>query len=113
MTKTTRTTPHNRLPILFLQSLPSAIISVIWMVFNIVMFMFPASPGPTQATMNYSSVVLGGTLLLSIIYFYFPKYGGIHWFDGPVRNVTDSDSDERSQPEKLEYYDDGMEKSTH
>lgn len=37
--------------------------------------------------MNYTIVVLGGVLLLSVIWYYFPVYGGVHWFTGPVPNV--------------------------
>ena len=76
------------------------------MVFNTTIFMFPTSPGPTKGTMNYSVVVLGGTLLLCGIYFYFPRYGGMHWFDGPVRNVSESNG---LMPEDS---DDGMEKGS-
>jgi hypothetical protein len=28
--------------------------------------------------MNYTVVVLGGVLILSIAWYYFPKYGGVH-----------------------------------
>ena len=37
--------------------------------------------------MNYSVVVLGGVLLLSIAWYYFPVYGGVHWFTGPISNI--------------------------
>lgn len=37
--------------------------------------------------MNYTVVVLGGVLLLSVIWYYFPKYGGVHWFTGPLRTI--------------------------
>jgi hypothetical protein len=31
----------------------------------------------------------GGTLALSVLYFYFPVYGGVHWFNGPVSTIKD------------------------
>jgi len=37
--------------------------------------------------MNYTAVVFGGVMILSLVYYYFPKYGGIYWFKGPVSNV--------------------------
>ena len=37
--------------------------------------------------MNYTVVVLGGVLILSLIWFYLPVYGGVHWFKGPVPTV--------------------------
>ena len=59
-------------------------------------FLFPTSPQTDVADMNYAVVVLGGILILSVGWYYFPKYGGVHWFTGPVRTID-------SQPE----YDSG------
>lgn len=41
--------------------------------------------------MNYTVVVCGGTILFSLAYYYFPKYGGRYWFRGPVTTVTMED----------------------
>ena len=57
------------------------------MVFMIIVFLFPAEPSPNPQTMNYSVVVLGGTILLSLGYYFFPIYGGRYWFTGPVDTV--------------------------
>ena len=53
-----------------------------------IVVMFPTSPDPTADTMNYTVVVLGGVLILALAYFYFPVYGGVYWFEGPVRNIS-------------------------
>ncbi len=53
-----------------------------------VVFMFPTAPNPSATGMNYMIVVLGGTVSLSLVYFYFPKYGGVHWFRGPIANIA-------------------------
>jgi hypothetical protein len=37
--------------------------------------------------MNYTVVVLGGAFILSLVWYYFPVYGGVHWFEGPVPTV--------------------------
>lgn len=37
--------------------------------------------------MNYTVVVYGGVLVLALAYYYFPVYGGVHWFTGPVRTI--------------------------
>lgn len=42
--------------------------------------------------MNYTVVVLGGILLLSVIWYYFPKYGAVHWFTGPLRTIDAGDT---------------------
>lgn len=42
--------------------------------------------------MNYTVAVFGGVMVLSLIYYYLPKYGGKHWFTGPIANVDMADS---------------------
>ena len=64
-----------------------AIVALLWMAFSITILMFPTTPTVTNADMNYTVVVLGGVLVLSLIWYYFPRYGGVHWFTGPVSNV--------------------------
>ena len=72
----------------FPQSLPIGFIAVAFMAFMTIIFMFPTSPGANVASMNYTVVVLGGVLLLSLAWYYFPVYGGVHWFTGPVPNIA-------------------------
>ncbi|KAF9048099.1 APC amino acid permease [Hymenopellis radicata] len=69
--------------------LPVAIISVSFMMFMSVVFLFPTTPDTSVQDMNYSVVVLGGILILSLAWYYFPKYGGVNWFTGPIANVKD------------------------
>ena len=69
------------------------------MIFMITVFLFPAEPGPDPQTMNYSVVVLGGTILLSLGYYFFPVYGGRHWFTGPVHTIKDVAEDASSSDE--------------
>lgn len=84
---------------------PVAFIAVAWMTFMGVVFLFPTTPTADSTNMNYtvvswsrfftsvyvvltfSKVVLGGTLFLSLVWYYFPKYGGVHWFTGPVPTI--------------------------
>lgn len=67
--------------------MPVAVVAVLWMWFMTVVLMFPTAPDPVAQTMNYTVVVIGGVSLLAFGYYYFPKYGGVHWFKGPVSNV--------------------------
>ncbi|EIN05728.1 APC amino acid permease [Punctularia strigosozonata HHB-11173 SS5] len=69
-------------------SAPVGIIAVLWMVFSIAILLFPTSPHPAASDMNYTVAVSGGVVALSLVYYYFPVYGGKHWFTGPVRNVA-------------------------
>lgn len=68
-------------------SLPIGITAIAFMAFMIIVFSFPTTPTTNAASMNYAIVVLGGVLLLSLAWYYFPVYGGIHWFTGPVPNI--------------------------
>ncbi|KIY51817.1 amino acid transporter [Fistulina hepatica ATCC 64428] len=71
-------------------SLPVTITAVAFMSFMSIVFMFPTTPQTDAPDMNYTVVVLGGVLLLSLIYYYFPRYGGVHWFRGPVPTVDNA-----------------------
>ncbi|KAF8272727.1 amino acid/polyamine transporter I [Lactarius quietus] len=64
-----------------------AFISVTWMMSMSIVFFFPTTKHTNAPGMNYTVVVLGGMLILSLIWFYLPVYGGVHWFKGPVRTV--------------------------
>ncbi|KAJ6596370.1 amino acid/polyamine transporter I [Mycena vulgaris] len=83
-----------------LMSAPVAFLALMYMIFMIVVFMFPATPDPTAHSMNYTVVILGGTLMLSLGYYFFPKYGGRNWFTGPVETIRDLDP---SNDEKLRH----------
>lgn len=74
------------------QSLPVAVIAVSFMTFVDIVFFFPTTPQTSTQNMNYTVVVLGGILLLSLVWYYFPVYGGVHWFTGPVPNVGNDDA---------------------
>lgn len=39
-------------------------------------------------------VVMGAVLIGSLIWYYFPKYGGVHWFKGPVPSLVAEEVDE-------------------
>ncbi|KAI6163157.1 amino acid permease-domain-containing protein [Pisolithus thermaeus] len=50
-------------------------------------------PSPSATTMNYTVVVLGGILGVSLVWYYLPIYGGIRWFIGPVPHIGKRDGD--------------------
>jgi len=69
--------------------IPCAVVSVSYMIFMSIVFMFPTTPITDAPDMNYTSVVICGIMLLSIIWYYFPKYGGVYWFKGPIPTVEE------------------------
>jgi hypothetical protein len=85
------------------QSTPVATIAVLWMWFMTVVLMFPAAPAPVAESMNFTVVVMGGVLFLAFGYYYFPRYGGRHWFKGPVANIeVDRDEGDSAAGEKAD-----------
>ncbi len=50
---------------LSLKSLPVAVVAVVWMIFMVVVFLFPTAPSTTAQDMNYTVVVLGKLAFLS------------------------------------------------
>ncbi|KAH9922314.1 APC amino acid permease [Epithele typhae] len=92
-------------------SMPVAIISVLWMAFMGTVFLFPGSPQTDVADMNYTVVVLGGVLVLSLVWYYFPVYGGVHWFTGPVPTIektSAAESERASTSDSLEKKSEGV-----
>ena len=78
------------------KGLPVALVALLWMAFSVAILMFPTTPTVAGADMNYTVVVMGGWLLLCVAYYYCPRYGGVHWFTGPVANVGSAPRSERS-----------------
>ncbi|KAF7366997.1 APC amino acid permease [Mycena sanguinolenta] len=70
-------------------SAPISMFSLVWMVFMMIVFMFPATPIVSSVSMNYTSACLGAWVLLSLVGYYFPfnELGGVYWFKGPVPNI--------------------------
>lgn len=89
-----------------------AVVSVLFMIFMGIVFLFPATPQTNVQDMNYTVVVLGGVLLLSLGWYYFPKYGGVHWFTGPVSNVVGHADDERRSVDGTDSEKHGREKGS-
>lgn len=71
-------------------SVPVAVMAVLWMIFTSVILLFPSTPQTTVEDMNYAVAVQWGTLVLSLIYYYFPKYGGVYWFKGPIPTIENN-----------------------
>jgi hypothetical protein len=46
------------------------------MTFISIVFLFPGTPDVEVGSMNYTAVVLGGTIILSLVWYYFPKVRG-------------------------------------
>ncbi|KAF8688928.1 APC amino acid permease, partial [Rhizoctonia solani] len=93
--------------------LPVATIAITFMTFVTIILLFPSRPTPGFSDMNYAIVVMGAVMIGSVVWYYFPKYGGIHWFEGPVStvDVTDGTSSAHTRAASTVSFDKGKEKS--
>ncbi|KAJ6476235.1 amino acid/polyamine transporter I [Mycena sanguinolenta] len=80
-------------------SLPVAAIAVLFMLFLGIAFLFPTTPQTDVGDMNYTIVVMGGVMLLSLVGYFMPVVGGKYWFKGPVANIVLAEADNDSQQE--------------
>ncbi|THV04571.1 amino acid transporter [Dendrothele bispora CBS 962.96] len=79
-----------------------AFVASAYMIFMIIVLLFPAAPSPSAEDMNYTVVVVGGTILLSLGYYFFPKYGGMYWFTGPVHTIKDVKEEQEIDHDRVE-----------
>lgn len=75
------------------------ILGVAFMAFMGTVFLFPATPRTSVPEMNYAVVVTAGVLIFSLAWYYCPKYGGVYWFTGPVRNIDVVDESSKATSE--------------
>ncbi|KZT66736.1 amino acid transporter [Daedalea quercina L-15889] len=80
-------------------SAPVGAVAIAWMAFMGIVFLFPTTAQTDVADMNYTVVVLGGVLILSLVWYYFPVYGGVHWFTGPVPTIERTAANSQRQSE--------------
>lgn len=78
-------------------------ISTLYLIFISIIVCIPSYLPTTPADMNYASLVTGAVFIFSLVWYYFPKYGGVHWFTGPVPNVQVEAKSGGCQPEDAQY----------
>ncbi|KAJ7511673.1 APC amino acid permease [Mycena galericulata] len=83
-------------------SKPVAGIALLWMSFMTLVLLFPTAPNPNAPDWNYTVVVLAGVFSIALGYYYFPVFGGRHWFGGPVSTVETENEEKLSSSDKLD-----------
>ncbi|RHZ48366.1 putative GABA permease (Uga4) [Aspergillus thermomutatus] len=80
-------------------SRPIAIVATVWLVFGLILSMFPSGgPNPTASTMNYTIAINGFVWIACMTYYFlFAR----KWYTGPKMTI-DSSEVVSSQPEKQE-----------
>lgn len=62
-------------------------VSSAYLIFISVIVCIPSYTPTDAADMNYASLVTGAVFIFSLAWYYFPKYGGVNWFQGPKSNL--------------------------
>ncbi|KAI0708122.1 APC amino acid permease [Cerioporus squamosus] len=79
--------------------LPVAIVAVAWMAFSVIILAFPTAPAPDAQGMNYMVVVIGGWIILCLVYYHIPLYGGACWFNGPQVTIEEAERTGIARPQ--------------
>jgi hypothetical protein len=45
----------------------------------------------TAQTLNYAPICIGAITVISVVGWIFPQWGGRHWFQGPIKTITDDE----------------------
>ena len=58
------------------------------MTFASIVMSFPSERDTNAQDMNYTILVIGGWIVLCLIYYFFPINGARNWFKGPISNMS-------------------------
>ena len=70
---------------------PLGVVSTMWALFSVVVFCLPIEMPVDANNLNYAAMAFSGTCFISVLMYFFPKWGAYHWFKGPAHTV-DEDS---------------------
>ncbi|KAJ9505741.1 hypothetical protein QJQ45_029261 [Haematococcus lacustris] len=69
-------------------SRPLAAVSCTWILFISIVFCLPMAYPMTPGNANWAPLILSLLLAFALLLWWAPGFGGIHWFKGPVPNVS-------------------------
>ncbi|KAK5055977.1 hypothetical protein LTR84_012527 [Exophiala bonariae] len=72
-------------------SLPLAVIAALWILFLVAALVLPQLYPVDSQTLNYAPICIGIVSFVSIVGWFFPKWGGRHWFEGPIKTITEQE----------------------
>jgi amino acid transporter len=72
-------------------SLPLAVVSSIYISFLFAVLLLPQLYPVTAQTLNYAPICIGVITIVSVVGWIFPRWGGKHWFKGPIKTITDEE----------------------
>ena len=63
----------------------------VYISFLFVVLLLPQLYPVTAQTLNYAPICIGAITIVSVVGWIFPKWGGRHWFKGPIKTITDEE----------------------
>ncbi|RVX66664.1 hypothetical protein B0A52_09477 [Exophiala mesophila] len=72
-------------------SLPLSIIATVWIMFLFVVLLLPQLYPVDHNTLNYAPICIGIVSIVSLVGWFFPKWGAMNWFEGPIKTITEQE----------------------
>ena len=72
-------------------STPLAATATLWICFLFVVLLLPQLYPVTAETLNYTPICIGIISIVSLVGWWLPKFGGRHWFKGPIKTITEEE----------------------
>jgi len=72
-------------------STPLAVIASLWISFLFVVLILPQLYPVNAQTLNYAPICIGIISIVSLAGWFFPRWGGRHWFKGPIKTITEEE----------------------
>ena len=70
-------------------SLPLAIIATVYIMFLFVVLLLPQLYPVDANTLNYAPICIGIITIISLVGWFLPVWGAMHWFEGPRKTITE------------------------
>ncbi len=70
-------------------SLPLAIIATCYILFLFAVLVLPQLYPVDADTLNYAPICIGIITIISLGAWFFPKWGAMYWFQGPIKTITE------------------------
>lgn len=72
-------------------SAPLALIASCWIMFLFVVLLLPQLYPVDADTLNYAPICIGIITIVSLVGWFFPVWGARHWFEGPIKTITEQE----------------------
>jgi amino acid transporter len=72
-------------------SAPLAAIATLYISFLFVVLLLPQLYPVDSETLNYAPICIGIISIVSLGGWFFPRWGGRHWFEGPIKTITEAE----------------------